>query len=86
MKTNPQSMFYKAAPFTKLQEKMCGLSALPWQPNSMLQVGAGEDSFFFFYLPSGPDHLACECQEEELPHLYRLCVGASANYLLGWLL
>ena len=24
-----QSMFYKDAPFTKLQEKMCGLSALP---------------------------------------------------------
>ena len=33
-KTIPQSMFYKDAPFTKLQEKMCGLSALPWRPNS----------------------------------------------------
>ena len=32
-KTKPQSMFYKDAPFTKLQE-MCGLSALPWRPNS----------------------------------------------------
>ena len=32
-KTKPQSMFYKDAPFTKLQEKMCGLSALPWRPN-----------------------------------------------------
>ena len=28
------STFYKDAPFTKLQEKMCGLSALPWRPNS----------------------------------------------------
>ena len=27
-------MFYKDAPFTKLQEKTCGLSALPWRPNS----------------------------------------------------
>ena len=27
-KTKPQSTFYKDAPFTKLQEKMCGLSAL----------------------------------------------------------
>ena len=25
----PQGMFYKDAPFTNLQEKMCGLSALP---------------------------------------------------------
>ena len=25
----PQSMFYQDAPFTKLQEKMCDLSALP---------------------------------------------------------
>ena len=33
-KTKPQSMFYKDALFTKLQEKMCGLSALLWQPNS----------------------------------------------------
>ena len=33
-KTKPQSMFYKDAPFTKLQEKMCGLAALPWRPNS----------------------------------------------------
>ena len=24
-----QSMFYKDAPFTKLQEKMCGMPALP---------------------------------------------------------
>ena len=30
----PQSTFYKDAPFTKLQEKTCGLSALPWRPNS----------------------------------------------------
>ena len=30
-----QSTFYKDAPFTKLQEKMCGLSALPCRPNSM---------------------------------------------------
>ena len=29
-----QNMFYKDAPFTKLQEKTCGLSALPWRPNS----------------------------------------------------
>ena len=28
-KTRPQSMFHKDAPFTKLQEKMYGLSALP---------------------------------------------------------
>ena len=27
-------MFYKDAPFTKPQEKTCGLSALPWRPNS----------------------------------------------------
>ena len=33
--TRLQSMFYKDAHFTKLQEKMCGLSAVPWQPNSM---------------------------------------------------
>ena len=33
-KNKPQSTFYKDAPFTKLQEKMCGLSALPWWPNS----------------------------------------------------
>ena len=33
-KTKPQSMFYKAVPFATLQEKMCGLSALPWRPNS----------------------------------------------------
>ena len=33
-KTKPQSMFYKDAPITKLQVKMCGLSALPWWPNS----------------------------------------------------
>ena len=34
-KNKQQSTFYKDVPFTKLQEKMCGLSALPWQPNSM---------------------------------------------------
>ena len=34
-KNKPQSTFYKDAPFTKLQEKTCGLSALPWWPNSM---------------------------------------------------
>ena len=28
-KIKPQSTFYKDAPFTKLQEKTCGLSALP---------------------------------------------------------
>ena len=33
-KNKPQSTFYKDARFTKLQEKMCGLSALPWRPNS----------------------------------------------------
>ena len=33
-KNKPQSTFYKDAPFTKLQEKTCGLSALPWRPNS----------------------------------------------------
>ena len=33
-KNKPQSTFYTDAPFTKLQEKMCGLSALPWRPNS----------------------------------------------------
>ena len=33
-KNKPQSTFYKDAPFTKLQEKTCGLSALPWQSNS----------------------------------------------------
>ena len=33
-KSRPRSMFYKDAPFTKLQEKTCGLSALPWRPNS----------------------------------------------------
>ena len=33
-KTRPQSMFYKDAPFTKLQEETCGLSARPWRPNS----------------------------------------------------
>ena len=33
-KNKPQSTFYKDAPFTKLQEKTCGLSALPWWPNS----------------------------------------------------
>ena len=33
-KTKPQSTFYEDAPFTKLQEKMRGLSALPWWPNS----------------------------------------------------
>ena len=27
-------MFYKDDPFTKPQEKTCGLSALPWRPNS----------------------------------------------------
>ena len=34
-KNKQQSTFYKDAPFTKLQEKTHGLSALPWQPNSM---------------------------------------------------
>ena len=34
-KTKSQSMFYKDAPFTESQEKMCDLSALPWWPNSM---------------------------------------------------
>ena len=33
-KSRPRSMFYKDAPFTKPQEKTCGLSALPWRPNS----------------------------------------------------
>ena len=33
-KTKPQSMFYKDTSFTKLQEKMCGLSALLWWPDS----------------------------------------------------
>ena len=33
-KNKPQSMFYKDAPFSKLQEKTCGQSALPWWPNS----------------------------------------------------
>ena len=33
-KSRPWSMFYKDAPFTKPQEKTCGLSALPWRPNS----------------------------------------------------
>ena len=32
--SRPWSMFYKDAPFTKPQEKTCGLSALPWRPNS----------------------------------------------------
>ena len=32
--SRPRSMFYKDAPFTKPQEKTCGLSALPWRPNS----------------------------------------------------
>ena len=34
MKTKPHSMLYKDASLTKLQEKMCGLSALPYQPSS----------------------------------------------------
>ena len=34
-KSRRWSMFYKDAPFTKPQEKTCGLSALPWRPNSM---------------------------------------------------
>ena len=33
-KTKIQSMFFKDAPFIKLQEKMCGLSTLSWWPNS----------------------------------------------------
>ena len=33
-KTKPLNMFYKDAPCTKLQEKMCGLATLPWRPNS----------------------------------------------------
>ena len=33
-KSRPWSMFYKDAPFTKPQEKTCGLSAPPWRPNS----------------------------------------------------
>ena len=33
-KSRKRSMFYKHAPFTKPQEKTCGLSALPWRPNS----------------------------------------------------
>ena len=33
-KSRPWSMFCKDAPFTKPQEKTCGLSALPWRPNS----------------------------------------------------
>ena len=33
-KSRPWSMFYKDAPFTKPQEKTCGLSALPWRPDS----------------------------------------------------
>ena len=33
-KTKPQGMFFKDAPFTKLQEKMCDLSALPWWANT----------------------------------------------------
>ena len=33
-KNKPQSTFYKDVPSTKLQEKTCGLSALPWRPNS----------------------------------------------------
>ena len=33
--SRPRSMFYKDAPFTKPQEKTCGLSALSWRPNSM---------------------------------------------------
>ena len=33
-KTKLRSTFYKDATFSKLQEKMCGLSALPWRPNS----------------------------------------------------
>ena len=34
--TKPQSMFHKDATSTKLEEKMCGLSALPQQPNSRI--------------------------------------------------
>ena len=34
-KTKTHSMFCKDATFVKLQEKLCGLSALTWRPNSM---------------------------------------------------
>ena len=39
-KNKPQSTFYKDAPFTKLQEKTCGLSALPWWPRSFISRAA----------------------------------------------
>ena len=61
-KTRPQSMFYKDASSTKLQEKMSNLSALPCNQTLQLQAGAGEDNFI--YLLSGPDRVACECQED----------------------
>ena len=60
-KTKPQSTFYKDAPFTKLQEKMCGQS--PDDQTLRLQAGAGEDDVI--HLPSGLDRVDCERQEEE---------------------
>ena len=63
-KNKPQSTLYKDAPFTKLQEKTCGLAALPWRPNSKaadqtlrLQTGAGEDDII--HLPSGLNSWSC---------------------------
>ena len=51
------------APFTKLQEKMCGLSTLPDDQALRLQAGAGEDDVI--HLLSSLDHVDCERQEEE---------------------
>ena len=33
-KNKPQSTFYKDVPFTKIRERTCGLSTLPWRPDS----------------------------------------------------
>ena len=63
-KSRPWSMFYKDAPFTKPQEKTCGLSALPWRPNSTAASRSWRRRRH-----SSPerslDRVDCERQEEE---------------------
>ena len=61
-KTKPQSMFYKEASFTKLREKMCGLSALPWWQNS---TAASRSWRRQLNLLSGPDQLQVACNAKK---------------------
>ena len=65
-------MFYKDATFTKSQEKTVACQHFPDDQTLRLQAGAGEDDVI--HLPSGPDRVDCDRQEEEEEVIYFVLV------------